>query len=140
MMHPTVTMGSSMRIGVIARSVGCHVETVRYYEKVGLIPPALRQSNGYGIYSQQHLELLRLIRHAKDLGFSQQQIRNLSQLATQPGNACQEVHRLTKNQLAIIEEKMAKLRKMKRDLRALSRGCETNGLEGCPALERLIVE
>lgn len=140
MINPTVAMGSSVKIGAIAKSVGCHVETVRYYEKVGLIPPVMRQANGYGSYSKQHLDLLRLIRHAKGLGFSQNQIRNLSQLAMQQDNACQDVHRLTKQQLAAIDEKMSQLREMKKDLQALSRSCEKNRNENCPALRRLIVE
>ena len=129
-----------MRIGSIAKSVGCHVETIRYYEKVGLIPPAAREPNGYGRYTIEHLRLLRLIRHARDLGFSQDQIRNLSHLASHQDNACEEVHRLTKDQLTVIDEKMAHLRRMKKDLQALSRSCENNKQDSCPALQRLTLK
>ena len=127
-----------MRIGAIAKQVGCHVETIRYYEKQGLIPPAPREANGYGKYSDHHLELLRLIRHAKDLGFSQDQIRSLSHMASNQNNACEEVHRLTVNQLAIIDEKITLLKEMKKDLQTLSRSCEKNNRQGCPALSSLI--
>ena len=127
-----------MRIGAIAKQVGCHVETIRYYEKQGLIPPALREANGYGKYSDHHLGLLRLIRQAKGLGFSQDQIRSLSHMASKQTNACEEVHLLTVNQLAIIDEKIALLKKMKKDLQALSRSCEKNKKQGCPALSSLI--
>ena len=129
-----------MRIGAIAKSVGCHVETVRYYEKVGLLPPTKKSPNGYGMYSEQHLKLLRLIRHARDLGFTQNQIRNLSQLTSHRDNACNEVHRLTKDQLTIIDDKMEHLRRMRKDLKALSLSCEKNENDDCPALACLVAE
>jgi DNA-binding transcriptional MerR regulator len=140
MMNPTVTMESSMQIGTLAKSVGCHVETIRYYEKEGLIPPAKRAANGYGIYSENHLKLLRLIRHAKNLGFSQDQIRELSHLASLENNACDEVYQLTKIQLEIIDEKLINLKLMKKNLKNLSKACEENINENCPALERLATQ
>jgi DNA-binding transcriptional MerR regulator len=126
-----------MQIGTLAKSVGCHVETIRYYEKEGLIPPAKRAANGYGIYSGNHLKPLRLIRHAKNLGFSQNQIRELSHLASLENNACDEVYQLTKIQLKIIDEKLTDLKSMKKNLKNLLNSCEGNTNENCPALERL---
>jgi DNA-binding transcriptional MerR regulator len=111
-MNPTATMGSNMRIGLLAKSANCHVETVRYYEKEGLIPPANKAPNGYGMYSDSHLKVLRLIRNAKILGYSQIQIRELSQLALLQNRVCNEVYQLTKSQLITIDQKLKDLKMM----------------------------
>jgi DNA-binding transcriptional MerR regulator len=126
-----------MRIGTLAKAVGCHVETVRYYEKEGLIPPAKKAPNGYGIYSDRHLKILRLIRNAKNLGFSQVQIRELGQLELLQGRACDEVYELTKNQLVTIDQKLKDLKVMRKTLESLSATCEGNSNQNCPTLERL---
>ncbi len=126
-----------MKIGALAKAVGCHVETVRYYEKEGLIPPAKKAPNGYGIYSDRHLKILRLIRNAKNLGFSQVQIRELGQLALLQGRACNEVHELTKNQLVTIDQKLQDLMVMRKTLESLSATCEVSSNQNCPTLERL---
>jgi DNA-binding transcriptional MerR regulator len=136
MIH-TATMGSSMQIGTLAKSVDCHVETVRYYEKEGLIPPAVKAPNGYGIYSEIHLKVLRLIRNAKSLGFSQTQIRELSHLALLQNHSCNEVYQLTKTQLATIDQKLEDLKLMRKTLKSLSITCEQNSNDDCPMLERL---
>ena len=94
-----------MKIGALAKSAGCHVETVRYYEKEGLLPPSAKLANGYSEYADLHLKLLLLIRHAKDFGFTQKQIRELVQLATSQNSPCEEVHQLTLAQLEVIEAK-----------------------------------
>ena len=130
-------MGSTMKIGALAKSVDCHVETVRYYEKIGLIPPSIKASNGYGSYSENHLKILRLIRHAKSLGFSQQQIRELSQLATRQDNKCDDVYQMTITQLNFVDEKLKGLRRMRKALKNLSASCEQNLHESCPVLEQL---
>lgn len=127
-----------MRIGVLAKSVGCHVETVRYYEKEGLLPPALKAPNGYGLYSEIHLKVLRLIRHAKGLGFSQPQIRELVRLATNKDNPCDNVYRLTEAQLTIIDAKLRELQHMRNALKRLSAACRKNEDGDCPVLEYLV--
>jgi len=69
-----------MQIGQLAKTVNCHIETIRYYEKIGLLSPAERQPNGYRIYTQTHLSHLRLIRRARSLGFTQDEVRDLVEL------------------------------------------------------------
>jgi len=130
-------MWSNMKIGTLAKAVGCHVETVRYYEKEGLLPPARRFANGYGEFTDTHLQLLRLIRHAKGLGFSQPQIRELVRLTIAKDNACEEVHRITLAQLDVVGEKLRSLRKIQNVLRKLSVACEQNEHADCPVLEQL---
>lgn len=126
-----------MQIGTLAKSVDCHVETVRYYEKEGLIPPAVKTANGYGIYSEIHLKVLRLVRNAKNLGFSQTQVRELSHLALIQNHSCNEVYQLTKLQLVTIDQKLKDLKLMRKTLKSLSITCEQNSNDDCPMLERL---
>ena len=129
-----------MKIGEMARAVNCHVETVRYYERQSLLPPAKKSANGYGEYSDNHLRLLRLIRHAKGLGFSQRQVRQLVQLATSREGACDNVLSLTREQLIMVDRKLQELSRMKKALMRLSRACEENQDNDCPVLEELVLE
>jgi DNA-binding transcriptional MerR regulator len=140
MIMPTVTVWSTMKIGKLAKSVDCHVETVRYYEKQGLLPPANKSANGYGEYSDNHLQLLRLIRHAKGLGFSQPQVRQLVRLATKGEDACDDVLSLTREQMGVVDWKLQELSRMKKALIRLSRACEENRDNDCPLLEELIIK
>ena len=130
-------MRSMMKISKLANAVGCHVETVRYYEKIGLLPPSAKSSNGYGEYSDDHLKLLRLIRHSKDLGFSQKQIRELVQLATSQDSLCEEVHHLTLAQLDFVKSKLKMLKNIQKELTTLSKACKQNKLHDCPVLDHL---
>lgn len=127
-----------MKIGELANSVNCHVETVRYYEKEGLLPPARRLANGYGDYSNTHLALLRLIRRSKELGFRQQHIRELVKLTDHSNKSCAEVHQLTLTQWDSVKRKIKELRKIERALKTLASACETNTLANCPVLLELI--
>ena len=129
-----------MKIGTLAKAVGCHVETVRYYEKKGLLPASTKAANNYGEYSETHLKFLRLIRHAKSLGFSQPQIRELVHLATNKEDACNKVQQLTLKNLDAISSKMSDLQKMQKALRLMSEACEKNLHRDCPVLEHLISE
>ncbi len=128
-----------MKIGKLAKTVDCHVETVRYYEKQGLLPPAKKSANGYGNYSENHLRLLRLIRHAKGLGFSQTQVRQLVQLASGREGACDDVHELTLEQLHVVDSKLRELSKMKEALVRFSKACEENQDKDCPVLDELVI-
>jgi len=127
-----------MKIGALAKAVGCHVETVRYYEQKGLLPPAKHLANGYREFSDVHLQLLRLIRHAKGLGFSQPQIRELVRLSRSQVNACEEVHEITLAQLDVVAEKLRSLRKIQNTLRTLATACEQNKHADCPVLEQFV--
>ena len=127
-----------MKIGTLAKFVGCHVETIRYYEKEKLLPPSDRAPNGYRVYSDEHLKLLRLIRYAKTLGFSQKQVRALVALATSQNDQCGEVHQLTLSQIEVVSEKLDALRRIKRALTTLSKACEENKHQNCPVLEIMV--
>ena len=83
-----------MRIGELARACNCPVETVRYYEKIGLLPQANRLANGYRSYEERHEKWLHFILRSRQLGFSQDEVRRLTDLAHQKRPACANVHEL----------------------------------------------
>ena len=140
MIVPIVTMGSSMKIGELAKSVNCHVETVRYYEKEGMLSEPPRSENGYRIYTQQHLRQLRLIRRAKDLGFSQDQVKSLIRLAYDVDNPCDDVHELTVSQIANVNDKINELNRLKSALVSMQKACEAGNHKSCPSLDILFCD
>ena len=127
-----------MRIGELAQAVGCHIETVRYYEKIGLIPMSARKPNGYRDYSDKHLHYLRLVRRAKSLGFSQSEVQELVNLIEVKGNSCEQVFSMVTKQITVLNEKLKEIRRMKKSLTDLSAACEEGRYNDCPALDELL--
>ncbi|NND00252.1 MAG: helix-turn-helix domain-containing protein, partial [Gammaproteobacteria bacterium] len=135
MINPIVNMGSSVKIGELAKSVGCHVETVRYYEKEGMLPEPPRSESGYRIYTPQHLRQLRLIRRAKELGFSQDQIKSLIRLSYDVDDPCDDVYELTVAQVANVDNKIKELKRLKSALISMKKACEAGNHKSCPSLD-----
>ena len=129
-----------MQIGQLAKTVNCHIETIRYYEKIGLLLPAERQANGYRIYTQTHLSHLRLIRRARSLGFTQDEVRDLVELTKLNENPCDQVHQMALHQLTVMQKKLKEIQGMKKALRKLANACETGEHESCPVLNELTAE
>lgn len=127
-----------MKIGVLAKAVNCHVETVRYYVKKGLLPPHSKASNGYGEYSETHLKLLRLIRYSKRLGFSQEQSRELVQLVESKNIHCEEVRGLIATQSEIVEEKIRSLKKLQLALTQISNDCQNCADSDCSVFDEIM--
>lgn len=114
-----------MRIGDIGRATGVDVETIRYYEKAGLLPPPARQANGYRTYSPAHVERLAFVRHCRALDMPLAEIGRLLELLSQPSAQCIDVDRLVEAQLARVRARIRSLRALERQLCAL-RGCCTD--------------
>ncbi len=133
-------MGSSMNIGKLAKAVECHVETVRYYEKEGMLSVPPRSKNGYRIYTPQHLRQLRLIRRARNLGFPQEQVKNLIRLAYDVDNPCDDVYELTKSQVTNVDYKIRELKLLKSALVSMKKACEAGNHKSCPSLDILFCD
>jgi len=126
---------STQTIGQVAKQVGIGVETVRFYERQGLIEDPPRTSSGYRQYPPDTVERLRFIRRAKELGFSLDEIGELLGLG---GDACAEVRALAAAKVSDIEQRIADLEAMATVLRRLVGSCDAGiGVEGCPILESL---
>ena len=126
-----------MKIGELARGVGVTVETVRFYEREGLLPLPPRQKSGYRDYPPATLARLRFIRHAKDLGFSLPEIDGLLSLRSDDA-ACNEVRRRVEAKIEIVRQKIRALERIQSMLERLAATCEAQGTPSeCPVLEVL---
>lgn len=129
----------TLSIGQVARRAGVHVETLRFYEREGLIAePERRPSSRYRQYPPRAVQRVRFIRHAKDLGFTLKEIRELLDLRVDPGSTCADVRRRAREKIAGIEERVDRLQRMKAALERLARKCRGRGpTTECPILEEL---
>lgn len=126
-----------MSIGVLAKRSGVLAETIRYYETEGLLPKPERSAGGYRLYGASDVERLSFIRHARDLGFKLDAVRQLLGLADRKVNTCDEVQELAGAHLAEVRAKLANLRRMERVLSALILSCEGSTVPQCLLLEAL---
>src|SRR5580704_12333507 len=125
-------------IGDLAKRTGTKVVTVRYYEQIGLLPVPSRTAGNYRTYSNEHLRRLRFIRRCRDLGFTLDQIRDLLRLASQRDEACAAVDRITAQHLIEIEQKIADLKRLAKELRRLNNCCQGKGIiADCRIIEAL---
>ena len=126
-----------MKIGELSARAGVHLETIRYYERIGLLPPPGRTGSGHRRYGPQEAQRLRFIRRARDLGFAIPTIRNLVALSDGEADACGAVRDLTRSHLELVDEKIADLERLRRELRSALDGCEDGGGSQCPVIEAL---
>lgn len=112
-----MSVDGRLSIGDLAKTTRTKVVTIRYYEQIGLMPEPARTDGNYRAYSQEHLRQLRFIRRCRDLGFTLDQVRELLRLSSQQDQACSEVDSLTARHLAEIEEKIADLTRLAKELR-----------------------
>jgi len=125
-------------IGQLAKKVGVNIETVRFYERKGLLPPPKRRESGYRVYGEEDVRRLQFIRHAKELGFSLKEIQELLELRVDPNTTCDDVRRKAEQKIADIERRIQELQRVRKALQSLAAACIGHGPEGdCPFLEAL---
>jgi Cu(I)-responsive transcriptional regulator len=125
-------------IGDLAKGTGTKVVTVRYYERIGLLPVPSRTAGNYRTYSNEHIHRLRFIRRCRDLGFTLDQIRDLLRLSSQRDAECSEVDRITAQHLIKIEQKISDLKRLAKELRRLNNCCQGKGIiADCRIIEAL---
>jgi MerR family copper efflux transcriptional regulator len=124
--------------GGLAKEVGVGVETVRFYERLGILPPPPRSPGGYRQYDRTNVTRLRFVRSAQELGFTLEEIRELLALRVEPGPSCSVVAETADLVLARIEEKLGDLRRMRRALISLRSACHQGvAASDCPLLDAL---
>ena len=124
--------------GELARQGGVNIETIRYYERQGLLPKPSRSPSGYRLFSPEDVRRLRFIRRAQELGFSLKEIKELLALRIDPRGTSRDVRRRAEAKIADIEGKIESLRAMKKSLARLTAACSGEGSVGdCPILESL---
>ena len=125
-----------LKIGKLAEAAAVNFETVRYYERIGLMPRPIRTKGGHRHYGHEHLRQLTFIRRARELGFHIEEIRSLLALNQSRSGSCADVKAIAASHLADVREKIRSLTKLERTLAALIEGCaEERSL--CPILDML---
>lgn len=127
-----------MTVGKLAKTAGMNIETIRYYERRGLLPEPTRKDSGYRMYSHDDVKRLRFILRAKELGFSLREIQELLELRVDAKTNCDEVREQTEAKIRDIEQKIADLERMREVLVKLAAACRNRGAtDACPILEAL---
>ncbi|RZD15692.1 MAG: MerR family transcriptional regulator [Candidatus Acididesulfobacter guangdongensis] len=127
-----------MTIGQLAKAVNLNIQTIRYYERIGLINKPDVSESGYRIYSEKAVDILRFIKHAKYIGFSLKQVSELFSLNNNKYNTCSNVKKLAKEKVYEIDKKINSLNMMRNELLNLISLCEEkNNNSECPILDNL---
>jgi len=121
----------------LARRTGCHLETIRYYEKIGLLSNPPRSAGGYRIYDETHVHRLRFILRARELGFGIAEIRDLLHLVDCSSQTCAEVQRRTEPHLAEVRTKIADLQRIEAILVTMISQCSGKSVPECPIVDAL---
>ena len=116
-----------MQIGELARQTGCAVDTIRYYEKQGLLPPPARSAGNFRDYADSHVERLRLIRHCRTLDMSLEEIRALLAVHDQPQADCSTVNALLDAHLGHVQARLHALQALEQALLSLRQRCASTG-------------
>ncbi len=134
----TLSAPVRMTIGTLSARTGCHIETIRYYERHGLLPKAPRTASGYRQFSEDHAIRLRFIRRAQELGFTLKEVKELLAIRVKPGSACADVRRKAEAKIADVDAKIRRLQAMRRALLKLTATCAGQGpVMNCSILEAL---
>ena len=124
-------------IGVLSTETGVNIETIRYYERIGVMPKPPRTEGRHRVYDSDNLKRLTFIRRGRELGFSIDEIRDLLGLVRGHGLTCAEVKGMTEQHVAGIRSKVKDLKRLERVLRQLAAQCHGTQVPDCPILEVL---
>jgi len=126
-----------MKIGELAKLTDCQVETVRYYEREGLLPPPARSDGNYRLYTQAHVERLTFIRNCRSLDMTLEEIRSLLSLRDSPQDQCENVNALIDEHIQHVNARVASLQALQAQLLELRQRCIDGTLEHCGILQQL---
>lgn len=125
------------KIGKLSRLAQVNIETIRYYERIGIMPNPPRSSSGHRIYSTPHLERLSFVRRCRELGFSQPEVRKLLTLVDEHKYTCAEVREMTARHLTMVRSKIKDLRKLEKALANMVSECDGGNVPDCPIIDIL---
>ena len=131
---------TDMTIGELARRTGAKVETVRYYERAGLLPPPARTAGNYRSFELEHLSRLNFILRARRLGFSLDQVRELLDLTHHQDRSCEAVDGIARQHLAEVEHKLAELSRLRDELTGVLGQCRRGVVADCRIIESLAAD
>ncbi|MDH3228517.1 MAG: helix-turn-helix domain-containing protein [Alphaproteobacteria bacterium] len=131
---------AELTIGKLAARTGVNIETIRYYERIGMIPPPPRSAGGQRRYEEGHLRRLSFVRRCRELGFPLDEIRALLALVDGGDYSCAEVRDMTVRQLDAVRRRIADLRVMERTLDTMAAACDGGSVPECPIVDALFAE
>ena len=134
---PEITNARGYPIGQMSRQTGVNIETIRYYERIGILPAPDRTAGGNRQYNQDQLKRLFFIRRARGLGFSLAEIRGLFEMVDRKDFTCGEVHDLTVDHLTSVRAKIKHLKKLEKALMGMVTECSRGDVPDCPILDTL---
>ncbi len=124
--------------GELAQKTGCNLETIRYYEKIGLMLEPSRSANGYRQYDQNHMKRLQFIMRGRELGFMVEDLRSLLDLVDRKAVSCGEVSKLAKKHLESVHQKINDLRCIEDALSKTLISCSGENVPECPIIDALL--
>ncbi len=133
----TVSRAPALAIGALSRRTGVNIETIRFYERIGILPKPPRTQGGHRVYSQGHLKRLSFVRRSRELGFTLDEVRGLLELVDGGRYTCAEVKTITLNHLTDIRHKIADLRRLVRTLSDMAGKCKGGKVPDCPVIDAL---
>ena len=128
------------KIGTLSKNTDCQIETIRYYERIGLMPNPGRTESGHRVYGLEHEKRLRFIRRSRELDFTLGEIRFLLQAVEDENPSCAEVEKFSKKHLDLIRGKIRDLRAMEKTMKNLLSECAENQSPSCPLIDILFQE
>lgn len=126
-----------LTIGDLSRKTGVKIPTIRYYEQMGLMDPAERSEGNQRRYTNQERDRLSFIRHGRELGLTIESIRELIELSAHPERPCKQADRIAAEQLQGVREKIAKLRRLEKELERIATGCDGDQIKDCYVIRAL---
>lgn len=130
-------MSDGMTIGRLAKATGTKAETIRFYEKIGILAEPSRTAGNYRTYSEDHVRRLTFVRRARDLGFPLETVRLLLSLVDQPERSCAAVDEIAVKQLHDVEQRIADLQRLRQELDRLSHECRGGKISECRIIDAL---
>lgn len=128
----------SIRRGDLARATGCNLETIRYYEKIGIMPDPPRSTKGYRSYDDSHVKRLKFVMRSRDLGFSLEEVRGLLGLVDDRSRTCAEVQIIAEDHLTDVQAKIADLQRIERVLSDTVARCTGDAAPECAVIDALL--
>jgi MerR family mercuric resistance operon transcriptional regulator len=126
-----------LTIGALSKYTGYNIETIRYYERIGLLPGPPRSAGGHRLYGEAHLKRLTFIRRGRELGFTLDDIKGLLGLMDGGAYTCAEVKALTLDHLGEVRRKLADLKRLERVLKDMAEECDGGAVPDCPIIDAL---
>ncbi len=130
-------MSRHFSIGDMAKTGNCKVQTVRYYEEIGLLPTPARSTGNQRIYTREQRDRLRFIRHARELGFPLERIREILTLGDEPSHSCEEVDQIARDHLRDVESRIERLQSLRAELERMISECGAKRVAECRVINVL---